>query len=268
MRDTYADTSLAQRDLGFAPTVSLEEGIQAEYRWLASSPALYDARCLRTGGGSPAVHSSLLAAPAAARPSGRRSRRPARSNPTSSCSSAATRRSTRSAGWSSREYFRQLVDSYPQSQYRADAKLGLGDTYLGEKQRRIASAGDQRVPGVPQLLPDAHARRLRAVQAGDGALQADARRRCATRPRRATRSASSRPSSTRFPNKELIDEAQAAKLREAKDRLDDWDTGVARALLPDQVVSRRRSAGWCRCSRTTPSTRGATSSTSARRVAM
>jgi outer membrane protein assembly factor BamD len=32
----------------------------------------------------------------------------------------------------SREYFRQLVDSYPQSPYRADAKLGVGDTYLGE----------------------------------------------------------------------------------------------------------------------------------------
>ena len=31
-----------------------------------------------------------------------------------------------------REFFRQLMDSYPQSQYRADAKLGLADTYLGE----------------------------------------------------------------------------------------------------------------------------------------
>src|SRR3954467_2549569 len=31
-----------------------------------------------------------------------------------------------------REYFRQLMDSYPQSQYRADAKLGLADSYLGE----------------------------------------------------------------------------------------------------------------------------------------
>lgn len=31
-----------------------------------------------------------------------------------------------------REYFRQLVDSYPQSEYRAGAKLGIGDTYLGE----------------------------------------------------------------------------------------------------------------------------------------
>ena len=40
MRDTYADTSLARRDLGFEPRVALEEGIQAEYRWLSSSPAL------------------------------------------------------------------------------------------------------------------------------------------------------------------------------------------------------------------------------------
>ncbi len=31
-----------------------------------------------------------------------------------------------------REYFRQLVDNYPQSPLRPDAKLALGDTYLGE----------------------------------------------------------------------------------------------------------------------------------------
>ena len=40
MRDTFADTSLAKADLGFAPHVSLEEGIEAEYRWLSSTPAL------------------------------------------------------------------------------------------------------------------------------------------------------------------------------------------------------------------------------------
>lgn len=32
-----------------------------------------------------------------------------------------------------REYFKRIVDSYPQSTYRADAKLGVGDSYLGEK---------------------------------------------------------------------------------------------------------------------------------------
>jgi len=40
MRDTFADTSLAKADLDFAPTVSLEEGIEAEYRWLSTTPAL------------------------------------------------------------------------------------------------------------------------------------------------------------------------------------------------------------------------------------
>jgi UDP-glucose 4-epimerase len=40
MRDTYADTSLARQDLAFAPSVSLEEGIQAEFHWLSSTPAL------------------------------------------------------------------------------------------------------------------------------------------------------------------------------------------------------------------------------------
>jgi UDP-glucose 4-epimerase len=34
MRHTYAETLLARTDLGFAPTVTLEEGLAAEYRWL------------------------------------------------------------------------------------------------------------------------------------------------------------------------------------------------------------------------------------------
>ena len=32
-----------------------------------------------------------------------------------------------------REYFRQVVDNYPQSPVRPDAKLGVGDSFLGEK---------------------------------------------------------------------------------------------------------------------------------------
>jgi nucleoside-diphosphate-sugar epimerase len=35
MRHTYADTRLARADLGFAPTATLEDGLTAEYRWLA-----------------------------------------------------------------------------------------------------------------------------------------------------------------------------------------------------------------------------------------
>jgi UDP-glucose 4-epimerase len=37
MRHTWADTSLARADLGFAPTVTLEEGLTAEYQWLANT---------------------------------------------------------------------------------------------------------------------------------------------------------------------------------------------------------------------------------------
>jgi outer membrane protein assembly factor BamD len=34
--------------------------------------------------------------------------------------------------FAAREYFRRLVDGYPQSQHREDAKIGIGDTYIGE----------------------------------------------------------------------------------------------------------------------------------------
>tara|TARA_B100001123_G_C15343974_1_gene1036159 strand:- start:2964 stop:3908 length:945 start_codon:yes stop_codon:yes gene_type:complete len=37
MRDTYADTTLAQTDLGFEPSVTLEEGIKAEFEWLSEN---------------------------------------------------------------------------------------------------------------------------------------------------------------------------------------------------------------------------------------
>jgi UDP-glucose 4-epimerase len=34
MRDTYADTTRARSDLGFAPTVTLEQGLRAQYEWM------------------------------------------------------------------------------------------------------------------------------------------------------------------------------------------------------------------------------------------
>jgi nucleoside-diphosphate-sugar epimerase len=39
MRDTYADTSLARAELGFSPSVPLERGLEAEYRWLLETGA-------------------------------------------------------------------------------------------------------------------------------------------------------------------------------------------------------------------------------------
>ena len=37
MRHTFADTTLARRDLDFRPSVTLEEGLTAEYRWLSAT---------------------------------------------------------------------------------------------------------------------------------------------------------------------------------------------------------------------------------------
>ena len=39
MRDTYADTTLARTDLGFQPSVNLEEGLRAMYRWMEATKA-------------------------------------------------------------------------------------------------------------------------------------------------------------------------------------------------------------------------------------
>lgn len=39
MRDTFADTTLAKKDLAFAPSVTLEDGIKAEYEWLSAGPS-------------------------------------------------------------------------------------------------------------------------------------------------------------------------------------------------------------------------------------
>ena len=37
MRDTYADTARARRDLGFSPAVGIRDGLRAEYDWLAAA---------------------------------------------------------------------------------------------------------------------------------------------------------------------------------------------------------------------------------------
>lgn len=39
MRDTYADTTLARADLGFAPSVTLEQGLSAMHQWFVARPS-------------------------------------------------------------------------------------------------------------------------------------------------------------------------------------------------------------------------------------
>ena len=195
MRDTYADTSRAQADLGFAPSVGLEDGLRGDVRVDGSDPEMIEtfARCCvladRDGRAArPACGASRTAACRRARP-----------KPTSSCSTAAARSCKERKWLTAREYFRQIVDNYPQSPFRPDAKLARRRHLHRRGHDRIAAAGDQRVPRVPDLLPDACARRLRAVPAGAARIPSRCWRPSAIRPPRATPSRSSRSFLERYP---------------------------------------------------------------------
>lgn len=123
-----------------------------------------------------------------------------------------------------REYFRQLVDTYPQSPYRADAKLGLGDSYLGENSAEnfVLAVNEYReflsfYPTNPRAdyaqfkLAMAHYYQMRKPE----------------RDQSETREAISALQTfvDRYPRSPLADEGRQ-RLREAKDRLDDSDFRV------------------------------------------
>jgi outer membrane protein assembly factor BamD len=76
-----------------------------------------------------------------------------------------------------REYFRQIVDNYPQSPLRPDAKLGVGDTYLGENTTEaLVLAGNEfrefltfyptnaRADYAQYKLAVSHAKQMRAAE--------------------------------------------------------------------------------------------------------
>ena len=120
-----------------------------------------------------------------------------------------------------REYFRQLMDSYPQSTYRADAKLGLADSYLGDNSlegsvlaineyREFLSfyPTHARADYAQFKLGMAHFRQMRAAQ----------------RDQTETREAIKEFEAfiTRYPNSELMPEVKT-KYRESRDRLSESD---------------------------------------------
>lgn len=123
-----------------------------------------------------------------------------------------------------REYFRQLVDTYPQSEYRADAKLGIGDTYLGEgtaesfvlainEFREFLSfyPTHTRADYAQYKLGMAHYYQMRGPE------------RDQTETKEAIRELETFVE--RYPNSSLMPEAQKS-LREAKDRLDESEYQV------------------------------------------
>jgi outer membrane protein assembly factor BamD len=120
-----------------------------------------------------------------------------------------------------REYFKQVVETYTASTYRPDAKLGIGDTYLGEgtsealvlainEFREFLSfyPTNRRADYAQYKLSLAHFRQMRGPQR-DQTETRDAIKELETFVQR-------------YPNSELMSDAKS-KLREAHDRLSQAD---------------------------------------------
>jgi outer membrane protein assembly factor BamD len=125
-----------------------------------------------------------------------------------------------------REFFKQVTETYTQSPVRPDAKLGIGDSYIGEGSAEslvLAIAEFQEFlsfyPTHPRAdyaqykLGYAHFRQMRAPQR-DQSETRDAVREFET-------------FVVRYPNSSLLPEVQA-RLREAKDRLSEAEFEVGR----------------------------------------
>jgi outer membrane protein assembly factor BamD len=124
-----------------------------------------------------------------------------------------------------REYFRQLMDSYPQSTYRADAKLGLADTYLGEGSLESNVLAINEYREFLSFYPT-HARadyaQYKLGMAHFYQMHGPERDQTETREAIAELTLFLR----RYPNSALVPEAQK-HLRLARDRLSDSEYGVA-----------------------------------------
>src|SRR3954453_22701481 len=123
-----------------------------------------------------------------------------------------------------REYFKQLVETYTGSTYRPDAKLGIGDTYLGEgtSEALVLAINEfseflsfyptnRRADYAQYKLGLAHFRQMRKPE----------------RDQTETRAALKEFETfvARYPNSTLLDEVKG-KLRETRDRLSEADYEV------------------------------------------
>ena len=124
-----------------------------------------------------------------------------------------------------REYFRQLMDSYPQSTYRADAKLGMADTYLGEGSAEAQVLAINEYREFLSFYPT-HARadyaQYKLGMSHYYQMHGPERDQTETRDAIAELSLFTQ----KYPNSALMPEAQQ-HLREARDRLSDADYRVA-----------------------------------------
>jgi outer membrane protein assembly factor BamD len=116
-----------------------------------------------------------------------------------------------------REYFRNLVDNYPQSPFRPDAKLALGDTYINEGSTESLLLGANEFREFLTFYPTnprADYAQLQLARSFTEQMLAPERDQSATK----DAIKEIEIFLQRFPNSELIGEARKLE-REAKDRL-------------------------------------------------
>jgi outer membrane protein assembly factor BamD len=128
-----------------------------------------------------------------------------------------------------REYYRQVFDNYPQSPVRPDAKLGIADTYLGEKSAESLVLADSEYREFLTYYP----RHMRADYAQYRlAMTYFQQMRGADRDQTATREALTefQVFFDRFPDSTLMPEAKK-NWRIARDRLSDSELQVSETYV-------------------------------------
>jgi outer membrane protein assembly factor BamD len=123
-----------------------------------------------------------------------------------------------------REFFRQILDNYPQSHYRPSAKLGLADSFLGEGSVESQVMAINEFKEFLSFYPThdlAHYAQFKIGMAHYYEMRAPARDQTETREAIAELTTYVQ----RYKDKPLYEEA-SKRLREAKDRLSDHEYGV------------------------------------------
>lgn len=125
-----------------------------------------------------------------------------------------------------REYFRRILDSYPQSNLRPDAKLGLGDSYLGEDTNESLTLAVNEYREFLTFYPTHDRADYAQYQL---AMTHYKQMRSSQRDQTETKAAVQELETfvERYPHSTLMQDAQQ-KLREAKDRLSlhEYEVGV------------------------------------------
>jgi len=123
-----------------------------------------------------------------------------------------------------REYFRELIDTYPQSPNRAEAKLGIGDTYIGEGSAESYVLALNEFKEFLAFYPNSNRAGYAQFKLGMAHFK---QMHSADRDQTETREAIKEFTIfvERYPDDPLLEEGKA-RLREARDRLSQYEYNV------------------------------------------